>query len=177
MGIIFLFGILFGVAMVSGISNLEKRKKQDKKIKWMAGLFLGIFGMLLGLGISLDVGKKIAKKYLTEPAMVLKTIDLLPFSGSFGAYIVTGENQYGEKMAWYLQDGELFEESYNNIIDRNMIVFSNTNAPAEQLVRVNAGIFWRWFAVIPIGHRFVIPAGGLQEGKIVKTYKYISVSE
>lgn len=178
MGIVFLVGLLFGAATVSGIYSLEKRKKQDKKIKWMTGLFLGTFGMLLGVGISLDVGKEIAEKYsASEPAMVLKTIGLLPFSNSHGAYIVTGENQYGEKVAWYLQEDELFEEPYNNIIDRNMIVFSNTSAPAEQSVRVNVGIFWRWFAIIPIKNRFIIPAGGLQKGKIVKNYKFISVSE
>lgn len=178
MGIVFLSALLFGVATVLGIHNLEKGKKQDKKMKWMVGLFLSIFGMLLGVGISLDVGKKIAEKYLvSESAMVLETVNLLPFSGSFGAYIVTGENNNGKKVAWYLQEDELFEEPYNNIIDSNMIVFSNASAPAEQLVRVNVGIFWRWFAIIPIKNRFIIPAGGLQEGKVVKNYKFIPVSK
>lgn len=176
MGIPFLMGFLFGVGAFFVV--MKKNKIPDKKIKWTVGLILGIFGIMLGTGVSLDVGKRIAKKYLmSESAMVLKTIGLLPFSNSHGAYIVTGENQYGEKVAWYLQEGELFEEPYNNIIDSNMIVFSNASAPAEQSVRVNIGIFWRWFAIIPIKNRFIVPAGGLQEGRIVKNYKYIPVRE
>lgn len=175
MGIPFLMGFLFGVGAFFVV--MKKNKIPDKKIKWTEGLILGIFGMVLGTGVSLDVGKRIAKKYLmSESAMVLKTIGLLPFSNSHGAYIVTGKNQYGEKVAWYLQE-ELFEEPYDEIIDRNMIVFTNDTAPAKQLVKVNVGSFWKWFALVPNKYRFVIPDKGLQKGKILKTYKFIPVSE
>lgn len=59
-----------------------------------------------------------------------------------------------------------------------MIVFTNaTTVPVKQVVKVNVGSFWEWFTIIPKTHRFVIPAGGLQEGKVVKIYKFIPVRE
>ena len=176
MGIIFLTGILLGFM---GVFMVYGSYKKNKKPKWIIGTvfsFFSLIGLMFGLGLSINIGKEIANKYLASQAsvIVLETIGLLlPFSNSNGAYIVTGENQHDKKVAWYLQKEELFEEPHNDIIDRNMIVFSNAVAPAKQLVQVNVGSFWKWFAVIPIEYRFVIPVGGLQKGVVVKNYKFI----
>ena len=177
MGIMFLMGILLGFMGVFMIhlKVVIIKPKPNKKTEWIMGTVFALFGLMIGLGLSIDIGKKIAKKYLASQAsvIVLETIGLLSFSNSNGAYIVTGENQHDKKTAWYLQEEELFEKPYNDIIDRDMIVFSNAVAPAKQLVKVNVGSFWKWFAVIPNEYRFVIPAGGLQEGVVVKNYKFI----
>lgn len=176
MGIIFLMGILLGFMGVFMVYRSDKKKKKtDKKMKWTIGTACFLFGLILGLAVSIDIGKKIANKYQVS-VIVLENIGLLPFSNSNGAYIVTGENQLGKNVAWYLQEEKLFEERYNDIIDSNMIVFSNAVAPAKQLVKVNVGSFWKWFAVISNKYRFVIPAGGLQEGVVVKHYKFIPQS-
>lgn len=178
MGIIFLTALLFGGVVFFVIFFYDKKdEKQNEITKWVVGTIFAIFGMAVGGIVSDVVGKKIAEKYLiSTPVTVLETVNLLPFSGSSGAYIVTGENN-GKKVAWYLREEGLLEEPYEDIIDRNMIVFTNDGVPAKQLVKVNVGSFWKWFALIPNTYRFVIPAGGLQEGKFVKTYNFISVSE
>lgn len=180
MGIKFLMGLLFGIVAFFAVYVVydKKHKNSNRGLKWLIASLLFFVGMLLGIGFSANVGEKIAKKYLESQATitVLDSIGLLPFSGTFGAYIITGENNIGEKVAWYLQEnGNLFEEPYDDIIDRNMIVFTNAIAPAKQLVKVNVGSFWKWFVIIPNIQRLVIPAGGLHKGMIIKTYKFIPV--
>lgn len=179
MGIPFLMGLLFGAGVFFAIyySYEKKDKTPDKKIKWVLGTIFAVVGIIVGGVFSELVGEKIAKKCSVSQASlrVLETVDLLPFCGSLGAYIVTGENNNGKKVAWYLQEDQLFEEPYNDIVDRKMIVFTNVTAPAKQLVKVNVGSFWKWFVIIPNIQRLVIPAGGLHKGMIIKTYKFIPV--
>lgn len=179
MGITFLTALLFGAIAFFAVCFIDKKnKKQSGGIKWITIFVFAIFGLTLGSIISSYVGENIEKKYLANqaPVTVLENIDLLPFSNRQGVYIVTGENQYGKKVAWYLQKEkeELFEEPYND--NANMIIFTDDTAPVKQSVKVDVGSFWKWFAIIPCKYRFVVPTGGLQEGKIEKIYKFISKS-
>lgn len=181
MGITFLMALLLSaVAFTISYRNEKKYEKQDKETKWLATLFFCILGSFVGLLVSILIGEKISNNYLaSESVVVFGTLDLQPFSNSNDVYIVTGENNNGKKVIWYLQGEELFEEPYNAKIDRNMIIFTSTTAPVKQLVKVDVGSFWELFAFIPESnrYRFVIPYGGLQEGKILKTYKFIPVQE
>lgn len=182
MGITLLTVFLFGAGtFLLGVRS--HAKKLNKRTKWAVGLVIvpisAILGMFVGGGFSFDMGKEIEKKYLVNqaPITILKNIDLIPFSNSNRVYIIKGKNQYGKKVIWYLREGggELFEEPYNDTIDRDMIVFTNATTPAKQLVKVNVGSFWEWFAFVPKKYRFVIPTDGIREGKVLKTYKYTPV--
>lgn len=176
MGIFFLVECVFSLlaAFVIVYNPLgEDGRKQSWATKCLVATMFGIVGTFGGGVVSAEFGEAIVKKYLASPITILETVDLNPFPNSNGAYIVVSEKN--GKKALYLQGGKLFEKSYNEIADR--IVFANTTTPAKQLVKVNVGSFWEWFAFIPKTYRFVIPLNGLQEGNILETYKYIPIPE
>lgn len=144
-------------------------------LEWKGMLTLAIVGMFLGVGLSIYIEEKIIRNCLTgEQVVVVETFDLLPFSNKDDkdVYIVTGEDQYGKKVAWYLQKNELIIEEYDKIV----FIETNATMPAKQLVKVDVGSFWRWFDITPDRYRFVVPVGGVQEGKVVKTYKFLPKS-
>lgn len=168
MGVILLTGFIFGVVAFF----LAYALNDNSQVKWALGIASAFVGLLLGVFFSLMVGEVITKKYLAShrdsELVVLKTTNLLPFlhdNRSDRVYMITGENPGGKKVVLYLQDNKrLVEENYDLVFNRNIVLSSKGNAPAKQLIKIDVNGFWRWFAIIQSGYRFVIPPGGLQEG-------------